>query len=99
MVMEHDEETLLESLRRQINRHEQESEEPISLESLPKSVVEPQLKSIYGFEISIDKVKANFKLSQNRNNRDYAVIIKRLEETKDPQRQGIARCIRELKKK
>lgn len=52
------------------------------MESLPEPVVEPQLKGVFGFEISIDKVEAADKLSQNRNDRDHANIISELEETR-----------------
>jgi transcriptional regulator len=36
------------------------------------------MNGIVGFEISIDKIEASFKLSQNRSEEDFANIIKEL---------------------
>lgn len=70
-------EKLWESVRRLTNRYEQKSENPVSLDTLPKSV-QRQMNGIVGFEISIDKTEAAFKLSQNRNEEDFRNIIKEL---------------------
>lgn len=68
---------LWESVRRLTNRYEQKSEHPISLDTLPNSV-QKQMSGIVGFEISIDKIEAAFKLSQNRNDEDFENIVKQL---------------------
>ena len=70
-------EKLWESVRRLTNRYEQKSANPVSLDTLPASV-QQQMNGIVGFEISIDKMQAAFKLSQNRNEEDYKNIIKEL---------------------
>lgn len=93
------EEALRESLRRLVDKYEQESECPVSMDSLPTSVVEPQLKGIFGFEISIEEVEAADKLSQNRNERDHANIIKKLEEKDTPQSRGVAEAMKKDKEK
>jgi transcriptional regulator len=50
---------------------------PFSLETTTKSV-QRQMNGIVGFEISIDKIDAAFKLSQNRSEEDFTNIIKEL---------------------
>lgn len=75
-------EKLWESVRRLTNRYEQKSENPVSLDTLPESV-QRQMNGIVGFEISIDKTEAAFKLSQNRNEEDFTNIIKELRLSKE----------------
>ena len=70
-------EKLWESVRRLTNRYERKSAQPVSLDTLPESV-QKQMNGIVGFEISIDKTEAAFKLSQNRNEEDFKSIIKEL---------------------
>lgn len=89
---------LRESLRRQLDRYERDSECPVSLDTLSKSVIEPQIKGVFGFEITIDKVEASYKLSQNRNNHDYVNIIHKLMKRKDSQSRSIAVAMKNLDK-
>jgi transcriptional regulator len=70
-------EKLWESVRRLTNRYEQRSTNPVSLDTLPESV-QKQMNGIVGFEISIDKIEAAFKLSQNRSDEDFENIVKQL---------------------
>jgi transcriptional regulator len=69
---------LWEAVRRLTNRYEQIAEHPVSLDTLPPSV-QKQMNGLVGFELSIDKVEAAFKLSQNRNAEDYENIIRELQ--------------------
>ena len=73
---------LWESVRRLTNRYEQNSKHPVSLDALPASV-QQQMNGIVGFEISIDKMEAAFKLSQNRNDEDFTNIIRELRLSND----------------
>ncbi|MEO5648035.1 MAG: FMN-binding negative transcriptional regulator [Chitinophagaceae bacterium] len=70
-------ENLWESVRRLTNKYEQKSANPVSLDTLPDSV-QKQMNGIVGFEISIQKTEAAFKLSQNRNDADFENILKEL---------------------
>lgn len=73
---------LWNSVSRLTDRYEQESKCPISLDTLPPSV-QKQINGIVGFEISIDNVEAQFKLSQNRKEEDFKNIIKELRLSND----------------
>ncbi|HEY9167518.1 MAG TPA: FMN-binding negative transcriptional regulator [Candidatus Kryptonia bacterium] len=72
------EERLKELLRKMTNYHEHISSHPITPEVLEKEI-EKQIGGIVGIEIKIDKVEASFKMSQNRDDTDYANIIRELE--------------------
>lgn len=70
-------EQLWESVRRLTNRYEQNAAKPALFDELPESV-KKMMNGIVGFEISIEKTEAAFKLSQNRNDTDFRNIIKEL---------------------
>lgn len=70
-------EMLWEAVRRLTDKYEKMVKEPISLDTLPESV-QKQMNGLVGFEISIEKVEASFKLSQNRDAKDYETIIQEL---------------------
>lgn len=68
---------LWESVRRLTDRYEKNRPGAVSLDTLPASV-QKQMNGIVGFEISIDRVEAAFKLSQNRNAEDFQNILRQL---------------------
>ena len=70
-------EPLWESVRRLTRKYEQKSKNPISLDNLPESV-KKQMNGIVGFEVKIEQIEAAFKLSQNRNERDFKNILREL---------------------
>ena len=70
-------EELWKSVSRLTDRYEQNSKNPVSLDKLPPSV-QKQINGIVGFEISIIKIDAQFKLSQNRTEEDFKNIIDEL---------------------
>lgn len=76
-------EKLWESVRRLTNRYEQYVAHPVSLDTLPEQV-QRQINGIVGIEISIDKTEASFKLSQNRNEEDFANILLELNKSGEP---------------
>lgn len=74
-IIEGDE--LWQSVSRLTDKYESKMKCPFSLETTTKSV-QRQMNGIVGFEISIDKIDASFKLSQNRSEEDFENIIKEL---------------------
>lgn len=76
-----DEAMVMASLRRLVDKYEQGSKNPISLQNMsPKTL--RQVKGVVGFEIEILDVQAKYKLSQNRE-KDHERIIKELGERQD----------------
>lgn len=87
-----DEEALLASLHKLVDKYEKASETPISLSNLsPKTM--KQIKGIVGFEIKIEDLQATYKLSQGRTH-DHPRIIDELETTAQAGSTAIAKCMR-----
>jgi transcriptional regulator len=61
-----------------------------TLEGLPHDFLQSQMKGIVGFEISIDEVQASFKLSQNRDQKNYENVIAELRKRDDEKSQKVA---------
>lgn len=76
-------EALWQSVKRLVDRHEQISERPVSLETMPDKV-QGMLKGVTGFEILVDRYEAAFKLSQNKSDADFQSIIGELEKLNTP---------------
>lgn len=72
-------EQLQEALRRLVNKYEMQSENPVSVDTMPKEFLQKEMKGVVGFEISIDSMEAAWKLSQNRDDANYSQIIAELE--------------------
>jgi transcriptional regulator len=83
-------EVLKETLRRLVDKYETISQKPVSVDSMPQEYVQKEMKGIVGIEISIGKIEAQWKLSQNRNDFNYANIIMELEKLNDLNAQLIA---------
>lgn len=77
-IIEGDE--LMDSLIKLVDKHELNSENPISMDKLSSKTLK-QVNGIVGFSIKINKIQAAYKLSQNRNESDYHNIIRNLENT------------------
>ena len=68
------EEETYQSVKRLTDRYETNSENPVSMEALPDPITR-MLKAVTGFEIEVETIEAQFKLSQNRNVKDMENII------------------------
>ena len=90
-----DEARLWRSLRNLVDRYEQESEKPVVLDNLSDKTLR-QIKGIVGFEISIDKIQAAYKLSQGRE-ADHPRIIDELEKKGSSGARAIAGEIKKRK--
>ncbi|AXY74359.1 FMN-binding negative transcriptional regulator [Paraflavitalea soli] len=82
-----------ESLRRLTDKYEQDSENPVSLDTMPPDV-QRQVKGVVVFEVQIDKIEAAFKLSQNRDDKNFQAILEQLNKKED----AIARLLATLMK-
>ena len=58
-------------------------ESSASFNNMPKEYVQPLLKAIIGFTITVDSLDNVFKLSQNKTEAEQLNIIKELKKTKD----------------
>ncbi|WP_396634081.1 FMN-binding negative transcriptional regulator [Maribacter sp. R86514] len=77
-------EELLRSLHELVDKYEQQSEHPISLNNMSKKTMR-QVKGIIGFEIEINDIQAVNKLSQGREH-DHQKIIHELDNQGSPEK-------------
>ncbi|HEY3429598.1 MAG TPA: FMN-binding negative transcriptional regulator [Cyclobacteriaceae bacterium] len=71
-------EELLEALKALTNKYEIHSQKPVSVEGMSKSYLEKEIRGIVGVSIKITNIEASFKLSQNRDDKNHAEIVKQL---------------------
>ncbi len=84
------------SLKHLVDHFEADSSNPVSLETMTPSFLETEIKAIVGFEITITKIEASYKLSQNRDKKNHQIIIEKLNKRTDSNSHAIAE---EMKKK
>src|SRR5579871_3632994 len=66
-------------VRRLTERHESRRVEPWSVDDMPVSFHEGQLRAIVGVELEVTRIEAKAKLSQNRSDADVDGVIEGLE--------------------
>jgi transcriptional regulator len=82
-------EVVVECLKKLVDKYEQNSENPVRVEDFSKKTM-MQTRGIVAFEIEIDEIQAQHKLSQNRDKKNYDNIISELKKTKNPQETAVA---------
>lgn len=92
-----DQDELFGLLKRLVDRYEAHSgaTPPYQLETQPPQVMQ-QMKGVVGLEIKIERIEAQFKLSQNRNPADFANIIAQLQQREEPLSRGVAEVMARL---
>jgi len=81
---------LKQDLTSLLQQYEQKRENPVLWDTLSPSFLEKELKGIVGFKIKVEEVQATYKLSQNRNEKDYQNIIEHLQKEETPESKQIA---------
>ncbi len=71
-----------ESVRRLVRRYERNSARPVDLDTLPPAV-QQDMKGLVGFEIEIVQMDAAFKLSQNRDDKNFDLVLEALRKEKN----------------
>jgi transcriptional regulator len=79
-------------LKRLVDRYESNSQ--YKLETLPQDFVEKEIKGIVAFQIEVTNIEANYKLSQNRKDEDYANIIHQLDQRTDELSHSVAEAMK-----
>lgn len=80
-ILEGDE--LVASVSQLVEKYEDGRPNRFQMKDLPEKVLKREFRGIVGLEIEITRVEAAYKLSQNRNERDYKNIIAELEKDGD----------------
>lgn len=86
-IIEGDE--VIESLKRLVDKYEQNSENPVRIEDLSEKTM-MQSRGIVAFQIEIEEIQAQQKMSQNRDDKNYQNIISELEKTNKNQSIAVA---------
>lgn len=87
---------LMDSLKKLVDKYEQNSENPVSMEKMTSKTLK-QINGIIGFSIKINEIQAAYKLSQNRGKVDYDNIINKLEKISDPNSIAVAQEMKKQK--
>jgi transcriptional regulator len=88
-------EETMASMHRLVDKYEQSSKNPISLNNLSSKTLR-QVKGVVGFKVAVSDIQATYKLSQTQVD-DHHKIISELEERPDAGSQGIAEHMKNKK--
>jgi transcriptional regulator len=83
-------EAVIDSLTKLVDKYEQNSKCPVRVADLSKKTM-MQTRGIVAFEIKIEEIQAQNKMSQNRDDKNYTNIISELEKTENPQSMAVAK--------
>lgn len=84
-------EELIDDLTLMLKKYEENRENPVLWETLSSELLEKELKGIVGFKIRVKEIQAAYKLSQNRNKKDYRNIIEQLQHEGSQKSEQIAK--------
>ena len=88
------EEELIESVRQLTNKYEKDSVHPVSVDTMSEKFLHAELRGTIGFEITIERMEASYKLSQNRDEKNHTQIISELEKRGDENSVSVANEMR-----
>lgn len=88
---------VIDSLTKLVDKYEQNSKCPVRVVDLSKKTM-MQTRGIIAFEIKIEEIQAQTKMSQNRDDKNYSNIISELEKTKNPQSMAVAKEMAKYRK-
>ena len=67
------------------------------MENMEESYVNREMRGIYGVELKISSIETAFKLSQNRDDKNYQAITKKLEERGDDDSKKVAETMKKVR--
>ncbi|PVX46710.1 PaiB family negative transcriptional regulator [Flavobacterium sp. 103] len=88
---------VINSLTKLVDKYEQNSKCPVRVADLSKKTM-MQTRGIVAFEIKIEEIQAQNKMSQNRDDKNYSNIISELEKTENPQSMAVAKEMAKYRK-
>ncbi|MDR6846644.1 FMN-binding negative transcriptional regulator [Flavobacterium granuli] len=88
---------VIDSLTKLVDKYEQNSKCPVRVADLSKKTM-MQTRGIVAFEIKIEEIQAQTKMSQNRDDKNHSNIISELEKTENPQSMAVAKEMAKYRK-
>ena len=79
ITVQHEHEWLLENVRELVQRHEGARPKPWAIDDAPADYIDVQAKAIVGIELTIARIDAKQKLTQNRSAEDFEGTLAALE--------------------
>lgn len=95
-IIEGDE--LYSAIKQLVDKYEKASEYPVSVEKMSPEYVRQSIKGLVGFAITITSIEAAYKLSQNRDRKNYDNIIHELEKRDDHGSRSVASEMKKIEK-
>ena len=89
--------TVIDSLTKLVDKYEQNSKCPVRVADLSKKTM-MEARGLVAFEIKIEEIQAQTKMSQNRDDKNYSNIISELEKTENPQSMAVAKEMAKYRK-
>lgn len=83
-------EELLASLKELTNKYELHSQKPVTVDGMSKDYLTKAILGLVGISVKITHVEASFKLSQNRDDKNHAEIVKQLRNRGDSSSANLA---------
>lgn len=91
-------EALVRSLKDLVDKYEKSSVNPVRVESMTPEFFRDHINALVGFVINVTEVQAAYKLSQNRDRKNYTAIISELEKRGDHHSQQVADAMKKIRK-
>jgi len=88
---------LLEDIKSMVNHYEDGRKDRYHLSDMPDDMLQAHLNGLMGFQLEVNKLEANYKLSQNRNDKNYNNIIEKLLQSDNMLDREIAKEMRILR--
>lgn len=92
-----EEDVAWESISRLTDTYEKNMACPVSMNTLPESVTR-QVKGVVAFEIEIVTIEAAFKMSQTRDDENFALVLEQLRKSGDPGSLTFADMMEQIRK-
>lgn len=89
------EEETIDDLKSLLAKYERHREDPVLWDNISENT-KMQAKGIVGFKVKIHKIEAAYKMSQNRNEKDYNNIIEKLEDESNASSVAVAEVMKNI---
>ena len=90
-------EELVASMQKLVHQYEDGRSGRFQMSDMPENMLQAHLNGVVGFSMKIERIESSYKLSQNRNDRDYKNVIDQLEKNDDSGDRAIAKQMKKLR--
>jgi len=90
-------EKMLSDLKELTNKYEKDSVMPVTVEGMSEKFLAAEIRGIVGIEMDVTRIESTYKLSQNRDDKNYKVITQELEMRKCPFDTEVAREMKKIR--